>query len=125
MKKLYKCIVKNENFEVVNFEDHAPDNCVLTEPNPTKSKQYIYKMSNGVETRIWTSGGKNRGYAIYFGDNILEEIEGYNMKTIAEHLNDFRYFSKKELQQLHVELSEEEKIKIENKIKELLSKLED
>ncbi len=125
MGKLYKCIVKNEKFEVEHFEDNTPTNCVLTEPNPTKSKIYKYEMSNGIETRLWSIGGKNMGFAIYFEDNILEELEGYNMKTIAEYLNDFSDFSKKELQQLLIELDDEEKTKIEIEIKRLLSKLEE
>jgi hypothetical protein len=125
MEKQYKCIIKNEKFEVEYFEHSAPANCVLTEPNPTKSKIYKYEMSNGIETRLWTIGGKNMGFAIYFEDNILEEFEGYNMKTIAEYLNDVSDFSKKELQQLLIELDDEEKTKIEIELKGLLSKLEE
>lgn len=105
MEKLYKCIVKNEKFEVEYFSERSPRNAVLTSFHPIKDKLYSYTLLNGVEAKmkrlIVGSEIKSKLF-VYFDNVILLKTEKEHFQYFADQLNYFSGLTELELKKLQL-----------------------
>jgi len=118
MEKILRCIVKNKIYEVTFFEEKAPANCVLTQPN-IKDKIYKYDLPNGIDVKIFPTNNNDPFCIFRYNRNHLKIMNNRNLQSVADYLNKFNNISKEELNELLEEAQNKTKSKLEQEIEEL------
>lgn len=126
----YKCIIKNEQFEVGSFTiaDYGfdvPENYVITNLYKETALQdyYTYELTNGV---IATMRFVIKSRAIYnqslffeYKGSILKELKLKNMQSLADYFNLYQNMSSKNLETLLEETQQKTKTILEKEIEVL------
>lgn len=124
IKKIIKCVVKNDIYEVDVFdeENSTPTNTVLVEPCKYARFYSDYELPNGIIANIKGRYGKTgsvRKAVFTFKGVVIKEIVSRNIQSYADHLNMFHNMEQEELDAYILKAQNETKSALELEIEEL------
>lgn len=123
IKKIIKCVVKNDIYEVDVFdeENSTPTNTVLVEPCKYARFYSDYELPNGIIANIKGryGSGSVRKAVFTFNDVVTKEIVSRNIQSYADHLNMFHNMEQEELDAYILKTQNETKSALELEIEEL------
>ena len=124
MKKQIRCIVKNNIYEVEEFdkESNPPANTVMVDNSKWFGRYRDYELINGVKAHLQGGGiaiNATKRLVFTFKDTLLKKLETKNFQTIADFLNMFHEMSSEELDAYILKANNETKTALEEEITEL------
>lgn len=123
IKKIIKCVVKNDIYEVDIFdeENSIPTNTVLVEPCKYARFYSDYELPNGIVANIKGiyGSGSVRKAVFTFNGVVIQEIVSRNIQSYADHLNMFQNMEQEELDAYILKAQNKTKTSLEEEIEEL------
>ena len=123
-KRIIKCIVKNEIYEVAIFNEatNTPVNTAIVEHCNCSRLHRDYQLPNGIIANIVGVYGREdsvRKAVFTFNDVVIKEVVSKNFQSYADHLNMFNDMEQEELDAYVLNGQNETKTTLEKNIEEL------